>query len=285
MRRERDVCFDKKLRQEKEICRYRKKPQAQESSQPRVSKILPLLPFHNSHASSGPQTIVTVNVSSTDNETKPFQVHKNYICHYSPYFEAAFNGRFIEGETQVLDLDDTDPLVFGIFVNWLYTQTVVDEEGIFPSCSDCINLWILADRLLVPSLQNQSLAALDKARILYEGMKGKDLTDEIFQRVWTHTGVRSCLRMYLVKVIVELPARSRIGRPERYPHEMLVSIIHGMRRREERRIGRKAAAKYTWEPSDEDLKGYFVPEDVEDRKVVPAAPNPLVGNDSGFMDG
>lgn len=91
--------------------------------------------------------------------------------------------------------------------------------------------------------------------------------------------------MYLVKVIVELPARSRIRRPERYPQEMLVSIIHGMRRREEQHIGRKAAARYAWEPSDQDLKVYFVPEDVEDRKVVPAAPDPLVGNDSGFMDG
>jgi hypothetical protein len=116
-------------------------------------------------------------------------------------------------------------------------------------------------------------------------MEGKDLTDEIFQRVWTHTGLLSCLRMYLVKVIVELPARSRIRCPEQYPHEMLVSIIHGMRRREERRIGRKAAARDPWEPSNQDLKGYFVPEDVKDRKVVPAAPDPLVGNDSGFMDG
>lgn len=91
--------------------------------------------------------------------------------------------------------------------------------------------------------------------------------------------------MYLVRVIVELPARSRIRRPERYPQEMLVSIIHEMRRREERRIGHNAAARDTWEPSDQEMKRYFVPEDVEARKVVPAAPDPLAGNDSGFMDG
>jgi hypothetical protein len=91
--------------------------------------------------------------------------------------------------------------------------------------------------------------------------------------------------MYLVKVIVELPARSRIRRSERYPQEMLISIIHGMRRREERRIGRNAAARDPWKPSDQELKGYFVPEDLEGRKVKPAAPDPLVSIDSGFMEG
>jgi hypothetical protein len=147
-----------------------------------------------------------------------------------------------------------------------------------------MNLWILADRLLVPSLQNQALSALNKAIILYDGIQGKYINSEIFQRVWIHTGVRSCLRMYLVKVVVEQPARSRIRRPEHYPHEMLISMIHGMRRREERRIGRDAAARNPWKPSDQELKGFFVPEDVEGRKVVPAAPVPLVSKDSGFMD-
>jgi hypothetical protein len=137
----------------------------------------------------------------------------------------------------------------------------------------------------VPSLQNQALAALDMVRVLYDGVKGKELTSNIFQRVWTHTGVRGCLKRYLVKVNVELPARSRIRRRENYPQEMLVSIIHGMRRREERRIGRDAAAPDPWEPSDQELTSYFVPEDVEGRKVVPAAPDPLIGNDSEFMDG
>jgi len=134
----------------------------------------------------------------------------------------------------------------------------------------------------VPSLQNQALAALDMVRVLYDGVKGKALSSKIYQHVWTHTGVRSRLKMYLVKVNVELPARSRLSRHEDYPQEMLVSIIHGMRRR---RIGRDAAATDPWEPSDQELQRYFVPEDVEGRKVVPAAPDPLIGNDSGFMDG
>lgn len=103
----------------------------------------------------GPQTIVTVNVRKhAGAKIHPFRIHKNYLCHYSPYFEAAFNGRFIEGETQVLELEDTEPRIFGIFVNWLYVQKITDEDGQLASCSDCINLWILADKILVPSLQN-----------------------------------------------------------------------------------------------------------------------------------
>ncbi|CZR58479.1 uncharacterized protein PAC_08371 [Phialocephala subalpina] len=62
-------------------------------------------------------TIVIVNVRNDDqDEYETFPIHKNYICHHSPYFEAAFNGRFIEGETQEMDIGDVEPMVFGLFV-------------------------------------------------------------------------------------------------------------------------------------------------------------------------
>lgn len=48
-----------------------------------------------------------------------FTIHKDFLCHYSPYFEAAFNGPLEEGKTQSITLDNIQPAVFGMFVHWL----------------------------------------------------------------------------------------------------------------------------------------------------------------------
>ena len=49
-------------------------------------------------------------------------VHKDLICFYSPFFDKAFNGRFLEGETQEMKLPEVSSAIFGIFVHWLYYQ-------------------------------------------------------------------------------------------------------------------------------------------------------------------
>ncbi|KAI9640744.1 hypothetical protein NHQ30_011053 [Ciborinia camelliae] len=55
-------------------------------------------------------------------DLKDFGVHKDIICHYSPYFKAAFNSGFQETITGVLKLPETEPEVFELFYHWLYNQ-------------------------------------------------------------------------------------------------------------------------------------------------------------------
>lgn len=54
---------------------------------------------------------------------KEFVIHKEFACHYSPVFKAAFNSGFIEDQTQTYQLADTNPQVFQLLVQWLYSQT------------------------------------------------------------------------------------------------------------------------------------------------------------------
>ncbi len=65
-------------------------------------------------------------------EAEDFIVHKDFICHYSPFFAAAFNGSFIEGQTQTMTFNDVHSVPFGVLVNWIYTQTITDEKGKTP---------------------------------------------------------------------------------------------------------------------------------------------------------
>ena len=54
---------------------------------------------------------------------------------------------------------------FGLFLNWLYTKRIVDQSGMFPVFEDLADLWIFADRVLVPKLQDQILLALNQVRL------------------------------------------------------------------------------------------------------------------------
>lgn len=122
--------------------------------------------------------MVVINVSvEAGCEVESFYVHKNFITHYSPYFDAAFNGNFAEGQSQKLDLEDTEPHVFGTFVNWLYSQDIETAEGEVPEVSTLVNLWLLADKCLVPKLQNQVMHALDKSAA-DTALKSAVLSDE-----------------------------------------------------------------------------------------------------------
>jgi hypothetical protein len=76
-------------------------------------------PSHaNSFPHSKPAQFVTVIVSKAPTEQK-FVVHKELICFHSPFFNAAFNGKFIEGQTQEMRMDDVDEETFGQLVHWL----------------------------------------------------------------------------------------------------------------------------------------------------------------------
>lgn len=58
-----------------------------------------------------------------------FVVHKRQLCELSPFFEAAFNGKFQE-KAGTMDLVDDDVHAFEHFVQWVYERNVgIPLEG------------------------------------------------------------------------------------------------------------------------------------------------------------
>jgi hypothetical protein len=99
----------------------------------------------------------TLATQSTPYPQPPkFTIHKNKICSHSPFFSAAFNSNFIEGTSQEMTLD-VDLEAFGIIVNWMYTKDIVASNGEQPGLCTLARVWILADRFLIPKLQNQAM--------------------------------------------------------------------------------------------------------------------------------
>lgn len=99
-------------------------------------------------------------------EEKQFYVHKTLLTHHSEYFRKALQpGRFKEGQEGIVCLEDVDASVFGVFVDWLYRQTMPVSAGwgvtevtkLCPSmmtrCNLLACLFVLADRFIVPKLK------------------------------------------------------------------------------------------------------------------------------------
>ena len=108
---------------------------------------------------SSPPEFVTILVSSALSASpEKYVVHKALICHHSPYFTAAFRGDFLEGQTQSMTLSDVDPAIFGQLTHWLYTQSI--EDSVKAKFVTLGQLWFLAERRLMPTLQNEVMNSI-----------------------------------------------------------------------------------------------------------------------------
>jgi hypothetical protein len=61
--------------------------------------------------------MVTIEVGA---EKEHFVVHQSLLCTKSPYFDKALSGSFQEAITRFIRLPDISPVLFRIFVAWLY---------------------------------------------------------------------------------------------------------------------------------------------------------------------
>jgi hypothetical protein len=127
---------------------------------------------------------MTKNATSAKNPIK-YIIHKEFICYYSPFFKAAFNGNFKEGQTQEITIS-ADVVAFGVVVNWLYSQKVVTSGVDELILSTLAQAWILADRFLIPKLQNQIMFHIHKICICIGIWKDCTYFETFANIAWTY---------------------------------------------------------------------------------------------------
>ncbi|KAF2709295.1 hypothetical protein K504DRAFT_271438 [Pleomassaria siparia CBS 279.74] len=66
---------------------------------------------------------------------KKYYVHKDLLTHHSEYFYKTLRGSWIENKNQLIALEDVEPKIFDIFVNWLYTQEIPKDYDAWTSGS------------------------------------------------------------------------------------------------------------------------------------------------------
>ena len=153
--------------------------------------------------------------------------------------EKAFNSEFKEGRTQKYEMDDTKPDTFRVFVQWLYSQKLthihyeeyydpdIDDENGQIHAAKCsaetksrIELWVLAEKLLVPRLQNEVMDLL--------GLVSKTCTTPFEVRIsyiYQNTTDNSPLRLFVVNLIAWTAPSSEYKRyPHLYQYEFLLDL-------------------------------------------------------------
>lgn len=169
-------------------------------------------------------------------------MHQDHLCANSPYFKSAFEGKFQEAELGEVTLKDTSVATFEMFNEWLYTGEIAEElceENNLtdqelhakdkPTINQLFDVWLLADYLLVPKLQNYAvdmmIAKQKNRNIIPTGM---------FRRSYKDTQPGSLMRKLTVDIFVwKWDTKSSEYREcaDQIPSEMTMDLVIAFARR------------------------------------------------------
>jgi hypothetical protein len=189
-------------------------------------------------------------------ESKDFGIHKDLICYYSPYFNAAFTSGFEETRTLVMKIPETRVNVFQLFFDWLYTQVInIRDTDRKPSTNDLAELYIFADMAQIPSLMNRSLEAF---HLLCKEHRKFPSPDQVRQ-IWDRTPSNSQLRQYLVDGLAWFANPEDFYLSfEGYPEDVRHALVQEMRKIIDDLRVAAPLIKKTRPPDN--IKNYFVDE-------------------------
>ncbi|TKA82150.1 hypothetical protein B0A49_00208 [Cryomyces minteri] len=144
-------------------------------------------------------TVVHISVGEP---AKVFAIHRGLLCHYSTYFQSAFNGNWVEADDNARRLEGEDVEVFQIFHDWLYNRRLFDPDEAFPRNFPLTGfvlcrVFLFADRRGVTALKNATINAL----YLYYTEDRPPYPDEVVHFVYENTTESSVLRKVLVDLI------------------------------------------------------------------------------------
>jgi BTB/POZ domain len=103
-------------------------------------------------------------------QSETFTIHKDVLCHYSPFFDDGFNDKASESKKDLLTIKGIEAAVFGLLVFWLYSGKiakqkvgVVDEYTLSQTLTQLAKLWLLAYDYKMPELQNDIIGEIFSA--------------------------------------------------------------------------------------------------------------------------
>ncbi|KAE8446872.1 hypothetical protein EG329_011503 [Mollisiaceae sp. DMI_Dod_QoI] len=144
-------------------------------------------------------------------------VHKEVACQRSPILRAAFCGNSSEGNVETYDMQHVDERTAKLLIQWLYTENLVVkqlkedwvEDGKVANEEDrnLIDLWVLADELQMPALQNATVETM------YRTARKTRMTisNRNKQRLYRKTAKGSKLRLFLCQYIAHHAAPASYG--------------------------------------------------------------------------
>ena len=160
-----------------------------------------------------------------------FTIHKQLLCNKSPYFEAAFKGKFKEAKKKQMKLPEDDVTAFKQFQHWLYAGTPLPNADI-TECTSInhewkvlVQLYILGDKYQIPTLQNAATHGIIESQ-----HTRRQTSVASYILAYEQTTPKSQLRKLLVDIFVHTShdeGKDTGFNPDRlatYPQEFLFDV-------------------------------------------------------------
>jgi hypothetical protein len=164
-------------------------------------------------------------------------IHKEIACHHSKVLDTAFNSNIIKGQTQTYRLEETTEGTFELFMQWLYFQKLVsikldelsdcESPKVTSANKDLVSLWVLADKLGMPALQNVALNAIHDL-----SNKANCVFVPTFGFINANTTTDSLLRRYSVASCAEIKPEHFLTAVDIFPRQMLIDFAVYMIRKD-----------------------------------------------------
>ncbi|KAF2098275.1 hypothetical protein NA57DRAFT_57434 [Rhizodiscina lignyota] len=144
-----------------------------------------------------------------------FHVHAELLIAHSPFFKKALRNDSTEGKITTVELPDHLPATFAAICKWLYSDKIDLDPETF-TFAHIAHLWVLADKLQIPKLQNDAmrLAPLRYARLQHSNLRTTNI-----DWVYTHTVPGSPLRRVVVDLTIAKAAAIVIRQVPQYCRE------------------------------------------------------------------
>lgn len=153
-------------------------------------------------------------------------MHKRTLCNVSPFFNAKFEGNFLEAREQVLELPDESIAVFKLFQLWVYTDSILTnneiEGGVI--ASSLSGLYIFGEKYGIPDLQNLAIdIVIDQIEVTHE------FSTKHLHKVYDDTPDTAPLRRLLVDYMackcILTPSKLVEERRQEMPKDFLFDLI------------------------------------------------------------
>lgn len=121
-----------------------------------------------SNPTPSPHTTAHASTVELHVGAKHFFVEKSLLCESSDYFRNALTGPWREARYQIITLDEEDPVVVDVYVDWLVTNRITIPERIGGTsrqtnqASAClfVELYVFGDRRIDRRFRNDTISAL-----------------------------------------------------------------------------------------------------------------------------
>ncbi|THZ29550.1 hypothetical protein D6C91_01486 [Aureobasidium pullulans] len=143
-------------------------------------------------------------------ERRHWSLHRNLLCHHSPYFESEFLDTAPPkvSKRSELDLPDQDPAGFELLVKWLYQGTLDDtsdmtDEKKYDYSVACHKLYLLCNKFDIPNLKNESIDRYRQGLLEAQLVPDADEINDIYRSSPTGSPFRKLMAQIAARQIMD----------------------------------------------------------------------------------